>query len=126
MLQEGMHVMELNWQNIKAIVKEALQEEMAMGRIPMASRYENGKLILQPGDSSLKAKEVPIDAFFKKITSVREKLRVLEQKINNNRSISNEERAELQLLITRAYGSLTTFNVLFKHDDDKFEGMKGE
>lgn len=118
--------MELNWQNIKAIVKEALQEEMAMGRIPMASRYENGKLILQPADTSQKAKEIPIDSFFKKITSVREKLRVLEQKINANSKITQEERAELQLLITRAYGSLTTFNVLFKHDDDKFEGVKGE
>jgi len=116
--------MELNWHNIKAIVKEALQEEMAMGRFEMASRYENGKLILQPADTSLKSKEIPIDAFFKKITSVREKLRVLEQKINNNGKLNHEERAELQLLITRAYGSLTTFNVLFKNEDDKFEGVK--
>ncbi|MEX2016498.1 MAG: hypothetical protein WD873_07635, partial [Candidatus Hydrogenedentales bacterium] len=64
----------------------------------------------------------PLDTFFKKITSVREKLRVLEQKINNNASIAAEDRLELQKLIARAYGSLTTFNVLFRNEEDQFEG----
>lgn len=118
--------MEMSWQNVKAAVKEALQEEMAAGRIEIASRYKNGTLVLKPADDSLKAKELPIDTFWKKITSVREKLRVLEQKINNNKNLSAEERAELQMYITRAYGSLTSFNVLFQYEEDRFEGMKGE
>ena len=118
--------MEVTWQTIKAAVKEALEEEMAAGRIEITSRYKNGTMLLQPPDKSLKPKEMPIENFWKKITSVREKLRVLEQKINNNKNISAEERAELQMHITRCYGSLTSFNVLFKFEDDRFEGMKSE
>ena len=82
-------------------------------------------MILQPFDGTLQAKEVPLNMFFKKITSVREKLRVLEQKINNHPRLSPEEKTEFQQLITRAYGSLTTFNVLFRDEADKFVGMKG-
>ncbi len=118
--------MELSWQSIKAILREVLEEEMGVGRASMSPRFEGGKLILQPQDSNLKNKEIPMEVFFKKITSVREKLRVLEQKINNNKSLSVEERAELQQAITRAYGSLTTFNILFADDEDRFVGMRGE
>ena len=64
------------------------------------------------------------ETFLKKITSVREKLRVLEQKINNHPRLSDVERAEMQMLITRAYGSLTTFNILFRDEEDRFEGIK--
>ncbi len=81
---------------------------------------------MRPGDEGLQAKEIPIDAFFKKITSVREKLRVLEQKLNNNPKLSAEEKSEYQKLISRSYGSLTTFNALFQNDEDHFEGMKGQ
>lgn len=116
--------MEMSWQTVKAILREVLQEEMAMGRIAMAPRFEGGKLVLQPRDPALKSKEVPIEAFFKKITSVREKLRVLEQKINNQPKLDDLDRAELQMLITRAYGSLTTFNILFQDEEDRFEGVK--
>ena len=116
--------MEMSWQAVKAVLREVMQEEMGMGRIEMASRYEGGTLEIKPKDPNLKSKEIPVDAFFKKITSVREKLRVLEQKINSNKHLSPTEQAELQLLITRAYGSLTTFNVLFQDDEDKFEGVK--
>lgn len=117
--------MELDWQAAKAVIKEVLHEEMGAGRHVIARKFENGTLILKPADPSLQEKEFPIDAFFKKITSVREKLRVLEQKLNNHSSLSETEKAELQLYITRAYGSLTTFNVLFKEEDDKFVGAKG-
>jgi len=118
--------MEMNWHTVKQAVKEALEEEMAAGRLEIAPKFKNGTLSLQPADSSLKSKDMPIENFWKKITSVREKLRVLEQKINNNKSITAEERAELQMYITRCYGSLTSFNVLFKYEEDRFEGQKGE
>jgi hypothetical protein len=116
---------EFNWNYLKELVREALQEEMGGTRVEIAPRFKNGTLIIQPADKSLKPKEVPMDVFWKKITSVREKLRVLEQKLNNSKGLSHEERAEFQQYITRCYGSLTTFNVLFKYDEDKFEGMSG-
>lgn len=117
--------MEMSWQAMKSVMKEVLHEEMGAGRHVMAKRYDGGTLVIQPADDSLQAKEIPIDVFFKKITSVREKLRVLEQKLNNHPGLSEMEKAEFQLYITRAYGSLTTFNVLFKDEEDKFVGAKG-
>ena len=70
-------------------------------------------------------KSIPIDVFFKKIVMVRDKLRVLEQKVNGNKKLSNDEKVQLQQYITACYGTLTTFNVLFKEDDDRFVGQKG-
>ena len=116
--------MELSWQTVKAVLKEVLEEEMGMGRYEIAPKYDGGTLVLQPADPNVKGKEIPVEVFFKKITSVREKLRVLEQKINNHKSLTETEKAELQRFITKSYGSLTTFNVLFKHDDDHFVGTK--
>ena len=116
--------MEMSWQTVKAVLREVLEEEMGAGRCEIAGRWEGGKVILQPADPVLKSKELHMDAFFKKITSVREKLRVIEQKLNNHPSLSYAERAELQQLITRAYGSLTTFNVLFADEEDRFSGQK--
>ena len=116
--------MEMSWQAVKAILKEVLEEEMGAGRHEIAPKYDGGTLLLKPADPDMQGKEIPIDVFFKKITSVREKLRVLEQKLNNHKSLTETEKAELQRLITKSYGSLTTFNVLFKHDEDRFVGAK--
>jgi len=116
--------MEMSWQSVKAVMKEVLEEEMGAGRHAIAPKFDGGTLVLKPADPDLKEKEIPIDAFFKKITSVREKLRVLEQKINNHKNLSETEKADLQRFITKSYGSLTTFNVLFKEDEDRFVGEK--
>jgi hypothetical protein len=116
--------MELTWQAVKAALREVLEEELGAGTCELAHKWDGGTVLLRPADSSLQAKEIPIEMFFKKITSVREKLRVLEQKINNHPALSCEDRAELQLLITRAYGSLTTFNVLFRDEADRFVGQR--
>ncbi|MBK7636119.1 MAG: hypothetical protein IPJ13_18965 [Saprospiraceae bacterium] len=93
--------------------------------VPLGDKWKNGILILKPDDTALKPKEIPIDTFFHKIVMVRDRLRVMEQRINASH-LSDEDKVNLQQYITRIYGSLTTFNVLFKNKEDQFVGDKGE
>ncbi len=92
--------------------------------VPIADKWKGGKLIMEPGTAT-QSKEVPIDTFFHKIIMVRDRIRVMEQKINASK-LDDAEKIELQQYITRIYGSLTTFNVLFKLQDDYFVGEKGD
>lgn len=94
--------------------------------VEMGSKWEGGKLIIQPASNQLQAKEVPIEVFFHKIVMLRDRLRVLEQNINSHPKLSDEEKVHMQQYITRAYGSLTTFNVLFADKADYFVGSKKE
>ncbi len=94
--------------------------------VPMANKWNDGTLILQPKDTSLQAKEVPIETFFHKIVMLRDRLRLIEQKINSNKALTDEEKVDLQQYITAIYGSLTTFNVLFKETHHQFKGAGGE
>lgn len=90
--------------------------------IPLGDKWNNGKLVLQPEDSSMQNKEIPISTFFHKIVMVRDRLRVMEQRINSSKSMTDEEKVNLQQYLTRIYGSLTSFNVLFKSKDHHFKG----
>ncbi|MCE2846352.1 MAG: hypothetical protein LW707_04865 [Sphingobacteriales bacterium] len=94
--------------------------------VPMGDRWIGGKLILQPGKGGLQPKEVPIDVFFNKIIMLRDRLRVMEQRINAHEGLNEEEKINLQQYLTRIYGSLTTFNVLFRDEKDHFVGEKGK
>ncbi|MCB0686772.1 MAG: hypothetical protein KDC53_09605 [Saprospiraceae bacterium] len=93
--------------------------------IELGERWSDGQMILKPGDDSLKSKEIPIETFFHKIVMVRDRLRVMEQRINSSK-LNDEEKVNLQQYITRIYGSLTTFNILFKYKEDQFVGEKSE
>lgn len=92
--------------------------------VPIADKFKGGTLIIAPSDTNLTSKEIPIDTFFHKIVMVRDRIRVMEQKINANKQLDHQDKIELQQYITRIYGSLTTFNVLFKLKSDHFVGVK--
>ncbi|MBX3239967.1 MAG: hypothetical protein KIT80_21975 [Chitinophagaceae bacterium] len=93
--------------------------------VPLGDRWIGGTLVLQPSDSTQKAKEVPIDIFFHKIVMLRDRLRVMEQQINAHKKLTDEDKVNLQQYITRIYGTLTTFNVLFRNKEHWFVGEKG-
>jgi len=109
-------------QSLLAILKKwnGLGEPVAIG-----DKWKGGTMKLEPGQAGLASKEVPIDTFFHKIVMLRDRLRVMEQKINAS-NLEEIEKVELQQYITRIYGSLTTFNVLFKSQNDYFVGEKSK
>jgi hypothetical protein len=87
----------------------------------LGTRWQGGRMTLHPADASLHAKEIPLDVFFHKIVMLRNNLRILEQKINSHEKLSDAEKVEFQQYIARSYGSLTTFNVLFKSREEQFK-----
>ena len=101
--------------------KAALQEKVELG-----GKWTGGTLLIKPGSGDLQTKEIPIDIFFHKIVMVRDRLRVLEQSINAHKVLTDEDKVDLQQYITRIYGSLTTFNVLFKNTDQQFKGASSK
>lgn len=94
-------------------------------KVAIADKWKGGKLILEPGDN-LACKEMPIDTFFHKIVMVRDRIRVMEQKINSSKNLDDQEKVDLQQYITRIYGSLTSFNVLFKNKSDQMVGERSK
>ena len=91
--------------------------------LELGKRWVGGTLKLVPGKDETQAKDVPIEVFLKKLIGVRDRLRVLEQKLNSHPSLTPEEKLDLQGYITRCYGSLTTFNVLFSNRASWFVGQ---
>lgn len=123
-------------ENVTAEIETASEAENSLVKIlkmwggltetvPLGDKWIKGTMLLQPFDKSLKPKEIPVEDFFHKIVMLRDRLRVLEQNINSSKNLSDEEKVNIQQYITRCYGSLTTFNVLFKNKEHYFVGEKG-
>jgi hypothetical protein len=115
---------------IDQIVRNAVKDEVMpalaeQDPVELGNRWTGGKIEIWPRDPTAGAKEIPIDVFFHKIVMVRDRLRVLEQQINGHAKLTDEEKVHLQQYITRCYGSLTTFNALFRHKEDHFTGTSG-
>lgn len=107
-------------QTLAAVVEKLGLEKPDSVVEKLGARWHGGKLVLHPSDATLQTKEVPLEVFFHKIVMVRNNLRVLEQKINAHEKLSDGEKVEMQQYVTKSYGSLTTFNVLFKEKEDQF------
>lgn len=115
----------VSFYEVEKTLKNVLQRWSDVSQVvPIADKWKGGKLIMEPGTAT-QNKEVPIDVFFHKITMVRDRLRVMEQKVNSS-NLDESEKIDLQQYITRIYGSLTTFNVLFKSTTDYFVGDKSK
>jgi hypothetical protein len=130
------HLDEIIAENVTAEIETVSETERSLLKIlrqwadvseivPIGDKWLGGTMLLQTADKTLKPKEVPIDIFFHKIVMLRDRLRVLEQNINSHKKLTDEDKVNLQQYITRIYGSLTTFNVLFKNKEHWFVGEKG-
>ncbi|MEM8606543.1 MAG: hypothetical protein AAGF92_05535 [Myxococcota bacterium] len=115
---------DMDQDEFRQVLREVLLDELGVRDTNIGDRWEGGELVLVPGREGTQEKRVPLDMFFKKIVMVRDKLRVLEQKVNGHKGLSDEDKVQLQQYITGCYGSLTTFNVLFREKGDQFTGQK--
>ena len=104
---------------------EVLRAELGTSRPPIGPRWQGGEMVLKPGKEGTQEKRIPIETFFHKIVMVRDKLRVLEAKLNAHPGLSDEDKVQLQAYITGCYGSMTSFNVLFEGKGDQFSGQGG-
>lgn len=109
---------------LKDFIRDLIIEEFSPQPVELAQKWHDGSIILKPGNGT-QEKEIPMDIFLRKVLGVRDSLRVLEQKLNNS-DLSAEDKSSFHSYITKAYGSLTTFNVLFKEGKDKFVGSGGK
>jgi hypothetical protein len=117
----------INLKEIESVMTYILDKYGALNAVvELGEKWQGGTMLLQPANQELKPKEIPIEDFFHKIVMLRDRLRVLEQNINSHKVLTDEEKVDLQQYITRIYGSLTTFNILFADKEDYFVGMKSK
>ena len=113
-------------EELKSLIREAMDEERGATEAALAPKWEGGTIVLKPSDPALQGKELPLDALLHKVVMIRDRLRVLEQKINANAKLTDAEKVDMQAYVTACYGSLTTFNVLFRDREDGFTGSGGK
>jgi hypothetical protein len=115
---------DMNADEFREVLREVIRDELGVGDASIAGKWDGGEVILKPGKEGLQEKRIPIDALFSKVVMIRDRLRVLEQKINAHPKLSDAEKVDMQQYVTRCYGSLTTFNLLFREERDRFVGEK--
>jgi hypothetical protein len=115
--------LDMDLDEFRRVLRDVLREELGVGEVALGDRWRGGNIVLKPGKDGTQPKEIPIEAFFHKIVMLRDKLRVLEQKVNSSKGLADDEKVQLQQYITACYGSLTTFNVLFRDREDWFVGQ---
>ncbi len=111
--------------DLEMMLRRIIREETGLTPVPIAEKWKNGEMILRPGKAGLQEKAWPIETFFHKVVMLRNRLRVLEQQINGA-DIPEELKVKLQGYITGCYGTLTSFNILFSEEEDRFQGSSGE
>jgi hypothetical protein len=119
-------LLDMDKDEFREVLRAVIRDELGVGDAGLGQRWEGGEVILKPGKEGTQEKRIPIDALFNKVVMIRDKLRVLEQKINANPKLTAEEKIQMQQYITGCYGSLTTFNVLFSDKRDQFVGQRGD
>jgi hypothetical protein len=118
--------LDMDQEEFRNVLREVLLDELGVRDIELGDRWQGGELVLVPGKAGTQEKRIPIDSLFRKVVLIREKLRVLEQKLNTHEKLDDNDRLQLQQYVTQCYGSLTTFNVLFRNKDDQFTGQAGK
>lgn len=108
------------------VLRQVIGEELGVTAVELGGRWQGGEIVLRPGKEGTQEKRIPLESLFRKVVSIRDKLRVLEQRINSHPKLTDEDRIGMQQYITQCYGSLTTFNVLFAQKEDGFVGQKGD
>lgn len=119
-------LLEMDAEEFRRVLSQAIREELGVRPVELAAKWAGGEIVLKPGKEGLQDKRIPIDALFHKVVMVRDRLRVLEQRINGHPKLGDDEKVQMQQYVTACYGSLTTFNVLFAERDDQFVGQKGD
>jgi hypothetical protein len=119
-------LLEMNADEFREVLRDVLREELGVAEVPLGGRWQGGEVIIKPGKEGTAEKRIPIEALFRKIVTVRDKLRVLEQKINQHPKLDDEDRVQMQQYITQSYGALTTFNALFADRAHNFVGQRGD
>jgi len=112
-------------QDLESLLRRIIREEAGVTAVTPSDRWRGGTLLLKPGRPGLQEKSWPIETFFHKVVMVRNRLRTLEQQLNSS-DLPADAKVKLQAYVTGCYGSLTSFNVLFADEEDKFKGSGGE
>jgi hypothetical protein len=119
-------LLDMDEESFRRVLSEVIREELGAGEVNIAGKWDGGEVILKPGKEGLQDKHIPIESLFNKVVMIRDRLRVLEQKINAHPKLAADEKLQMQQYVTACYGSLTTFNVLFADRADQFIGQKGD
>ncbi len=119
-------LLDMDADEFRRVLAEVIRDELGVSEVEIAGRWEGGEVVLRPGKDGMQEKRIPIESLFHKVVMIRDKLRVLEQKINAHPKLAPDEKVQMQQYVTGCYGSLTTFNVLFAQREDQFVGQKGD